>query len=114
MRLRTTTAELPISEHLLIVSARVVEGAQRMVRQVYEELPGPKLVIRSGVCLSTSRFWDVLPGGWVATDEVLPIDIQIDDCVAGSPEALLVAFMTHPSARTASKPAAPERVMSIS
>lgn len=95
VRLRTTTAGLPIEENLFIVSARVVEGAQRMVLQVYEEMPDPKLVIRGGVCLSTSRFWDRLPGGWVATDDVVPVDVQIDDCIAGRPEALLVSFMTH-------------------
>lgn len=95
MRLRTTTAHLPIDAHLLIVSARVVEGAQRMVTQVYEEMPDPKLVIRGGLCLATSRFWDRLPGGWVSTDEVLPVDIQIEDCIAGRPEALLISFMSH-------------------
>lgn len=95
MRLRNMTAPLPVEQNLLIVSARVVEGAQRMVLQVYEEVPDPKLVIRGGLCLSTSRFWDLLPGGWVATDEVLPVDVQIEDCIAGRPEALLVSFLAH-------------------
>ncbi|MGD2042633.1 MAG: hypothetical protein PVJ28_03220 [Acidimicrobiia bacterium] len=95
MRLRTTKADLPIEENLLIVSARIVEGSQRMVLQVHDELPGPKLIIRGGLCTATSRFWDRLPGGWVATDEVLAVDIEIDECIAGRPEALLVSFMGH-------------------
>lgn len=66
-----------------------------MALQVYEEMPEPRMVIRGGLCLSTSRFWDRLPGGWVATDDVLPVDLQIDDCIAGKPEALLVSFMTY-------------------
>ena len=94
VRHRSTPAGLgPVEKNLLIVSTRVVEGAQRILLQVYEEVPDPKLVIATATCPATGAFWDALPNGWTVVEDVIPVDLRVEECVSGNPEALLIVFV---------------------
>jgi NADH:ubiquinone oxidoreductase subunit B-like Fe-S oxidoreductase len=96
VRMRTTAAELgPLEDNLLIVSDRVITGAARMYRQIYADVPDPKLVIGTSSCPSADRFWDDLPGGWSPASDVIPLDLHVDECITGSPESLLAAVLAH-------------------
>lgn len=96
VRLRKTVADLGTLEaNLLIVTDRVIDGSGKAFRQVYEEVPEPKLVISAGTCPFAHRFWDGLPNGWSPVEEVLPIDIHVDGCINGEPEALLAAVLAY-------------------
>lgn len=103
--IRSRTAELSpgaFDRNLLIVSHRLIAGAERSVRSTYDALPDPKLVISGGVCRGTTEFWDELPGGWIPADELIPVDIRVGDCLSGRPEALLAAVLAW-SAQGASR-----------
>lgn len=96
VRMRRTAADFgTLDKNLLIVSERVIDGSGKVYRQVHSSVPSPKLVIAAGTCPTSHRFWDELPNGWVPVDEVLPIDIRVEQCVTGNPEALVAALLEH-------------------
>ncbi len=96
MRLRRTRGEFgTMRDNLLIVSERVIDGSAAMHRQVYSTVPDPKVVVATGTCPMSHDFWDDLPNGWIPVEEVLPVDIRVDDCVNGKPEALVAAILSH-------------------
>ncbi len=96
VRLRKTEADLgTLEENLLIVSDRVIDGSGKSYRQVYADVPDPKLVVSVATCPHARRFWDELPNGWTPVDELLPIDLHVDECIRGYPEALAAAVLAH-------------------
>lgn len=96
VRLRKTVADLgALEKNLLIVSDRVVDGSAQVYRQVHRDVPDPKVVVAAGACPFAHRFWDELPNGWSPVDELLAVDIHIDECISGNPEALLAAVLSH-------------------
>lgn len=96
VRLRRTSADLgSLETNLLIVSARVIDGSSRAYRQVYDEMPDPKIVISAAVCPFAHSFWDGLPNGWAPVEDLLPIDVYVDECINGEPEALMAAVLAH-------------------
>lgn len=96
VRLRKTEADLgSMEENLLIVSDRVIDGSGKSYRQVYADVPDPKLVVSAAACPTAHRFWDELPNGWTPVDELLPIDLHVDECINGHPEALAAAVLGH-------------------
>ncbi len=96
VRLRKTAADLgPLEENLLIVSDRVIDGSGKSYRQVYADVPEPKLVVSVATCPHARRFWDELPNGWTPVDELLPIDLHVEECISGYPETLAAAVLAH-------------------
>lgn len=96
VRMRRTAADLgSMEENLLIVSDRVIDGSGKSYRQVYTDVPEPKLVVSAATCPHARRFWNELPNGWTPVDELLPIDLHVDDCINGQPEALAAAVLAH-------------------
>jgi len=96
VRLRTTSADLGrADENLLIVSGRVIDGTKQVFRQLYDDVPEPKIVISTATCPGAHLFWDELPVGWTPVGEILPVDIHVEQCVSGNPEELLAAVLSH-------------------
>lgn len=112
--IRSRTAELipgAFDRSLLIVSRRLIAGAERSVRSLYESVPEPTLVISGGPCPATTEFWDELPGGWIPADDLIPVDIDVGECLSGRPEALVAALLNWSAAgRDASRDATVEAV----
>ena len=96
VRLRRTMTHLgSLDTNLLIVSARVIDGSSHAYRQVYDEMPDPKIVISAAVCPFAHSFWDGLPNGWTPVEGLLPVDVHVDECINGEPEALMAAVLAH-------------------
>lgn len=89
-----------MKENLLIVSARVIDGTSHVYREVFADVPDPKLIVAAAACPASQRFWEELPNGWGAVEEVIPVDIHVEECVTGYPEALLAAVLGHVAAST--------------
>lgn len=79
--------------NLLLVSDRVIGGSERSLVGAHRRLPDPKLVVAVGHCPATEVFWEELPGGWVPTEKLIPVDLHVAGCVSGNPEALLAAVL---------------------
>jgi len=100
VRMRQSDADLgSIEDNLLIVSDRVIDGSAKTYRAIHAEVPDPKLVVAVGTCPKAERFWDGLPNGWTAVDDVLSVDIRVEECISGYPEALMAAMVGHFLAR---------------
>lgn len=96
VRLRRTQTDLGhLRESLLVVSERVIDGSGHLYRQVYEDVPDPKLVISTAACPFAEKFWDDLPNGWVPVEEMIQVDIHVDECIGGRPESLMAAVLRH-------------------
>ncbi|NBX70416.1 MAG: hypothetical protein EBQ98_00680 [Actinobacteria bacterium] len=80
-----------LSSHILVVAGTVTHALAPTVKQAYEQLADPKVVIAFGVCaISGGPYWDsysVLNGA----DQVVPIDLMVPGCPP-APEDLALAL----------------------
>lgn len=96
VRLTTSTPDLgSFDANILIVSDRVIDGSQAVFRQVHDRVAAPKLLIAAKACPAAARFWDELPVGWTPVQDLLPVDIHVEECITGNPEALMAAMVQH-------------------
>lgn len=94
VRFRTTeVGPKPLDRDILIVSSRVIVGSEQILRQVNDRVPDPKLVVATGHCPATRRFWDNLPAGWTPVGELLSVDLVVGECFSGHPEKLLATVL---------------------
>jgi Ni,Fe-hydrogenase III small subunit len=111
VKLRRTGADLGAwRRNVLIVSERVIDGSGNLYRQVYAEMPDPKVVVAAASCPAAGRFWDDLPNGWAPVEDMIPIDIRVDECMNGNPESLMTAVLAYALAQQE----APQRGVAMS
>ena len=78
----------PKHADIFVVTGSVNEQNKSVVRNIYQQLPEPKVVVAVGVCASTGGiFRDCynISGG---VDTVIPVDIYVPGCAA-RPEAII-------------------------
>ena len=85
----------PFGSNIMIVSDRVLSGSGTVVRDVFDSVPDPKIVIAAAVCPSARQFWERAPVTWSPVDEVLPVDATVDACISGEPEVLLGTVLSR-------------------
>ncbi len=69
----------PRQADLMIISGRVSQKMAPVVRQLWDQMPGPKWAISMGVCASTGGMFNnyaIIQG----VDHIVPIDIYIPGC----------------------------------
>ncbi len=78
----------PKHADVLLVTGPVNRRTARVLRNLYEQVPGPKMVIAVGTCASTGgvfhNCYNVLGG----VDKVIPVDVYIPGCSV-RPEAII-------------------------
>ena len=82
----------PRQADLMIVAGRVSQKMAPVVRQVYDQMAGPKWVIAMGVCASSGGMFNnyaIVQG----VDHIVPVDIYLPGCPP-RPEMLLNAILT--------------------
>ena len=78
----------PKHADVLIVTGTVNKRNRKVLKQIYEQMPSPKIVIAVGACgLSGGIFRDAynVVGG---VDKVIPVDVYVPGCPA-KPEAII-------------------------
>jgi NADH-quinone oxidoreductase subunit B len=81
----------PRQADLMIVAGRVSQKMAPVVRQVYDQMPGPKWVLSMGVCASSGGMFNnyaIVQG----VDHIVPVDIYLPGCPP-RPEMLLHAIL---------------------
>lgn len=81
----------PRHSDLMIVSGRLSQKMAPIVRQVYDQMSGPKWVISMGACASSGGMFNnyaIVQG----CDHVVPVDIYLPGCPP-RPEMLLHAIL---------------------
>jgi NADH-quinone oxidoreductase subunit B len=75
----------------MIVAGRVSQKMAPVLRQVYDQMPGPKWVLAMGVCASSGGMFNnyaIVQG----VDHVVPVDIYLPGCPP-RPEMLIDAIL---------------------
>ena len=81
----------PREADLMIVSGRVSQKMAPVLRQIYDQMPGPKWVISMGVCASSGGMFNnyaIVQG----VDHIVPVDIYLPGCPP-RPEMLMDAIL---------------------
>ena len=84
----------PRQADLMIVAGRVSQKMAPVLRQVYDQMPGPKWVLAMGVCASSGGMFNnyaIVQG----VDHVVPVDIYLPGCPP-RPEMLIDAILKLP------------------
>ncbi|MHB2021920.1 MAG: NuoB/complex I 20 kDa subunit family protein [Mycobacteriales bacterium] len=89
----------PRQADLMIVAGRVSQKMAPVLRQIYDQMPGPKWVLAMGVCASSGGMFNnyaVVQG----VDHVVPVDMYLPGCPP-RPEMLMDAILKlHEKIRT--------------
>lgn len=81
----------PRQADLMIVAGRVSNKMAPVLRQIYDQMPGPKWVIAMGVCASSGGMFNnyaIVQG----VDHICPVDIYLPGCPP-RPEMLMDAIL---------------------
>lgn len=81
----------PRQSDLLIVAGTVTYKMAKVVRKIYDQMPGPKWVIAMGACTSSGgiyRTYSVVQG----INQFLPVDVYVAGCPP-RPDSLIKALM---------------------
>ena len=81
----------PRQADLMIVAGRVSQKMAPVLRQIYDQMPGPKWVLAMGVCASSGGMFNnyaVVQG----VDHVVPVDMYLPGCPP-RPEMLINAIL---------------------
>lgn len=87
-RLGVVNTGNPKHADIFIVTGAVNEQSKDVIRNIYHELPEPKVVVAVGICASSGGiFRDCynIAGG---VDRVIPVDVYVPGCAA-RPEAII-------------------------
>ena len=81
----------PRQADLMIVAGRVSQKMAPVVRQIYDQMPGPKWVLSMGACASSGGMFNnyaIVQG----VDHIVPVDIYLPGCPP-RPEMLMDAII---------------------
>jgi NADH-quinone oxidoreductase subunit B len=85
------TGATPRQADLMIIAGRVSQKMALVLRQIYDQMPGPKWVIAMGVCASSGGMFNnyaVVQG----VDHIVPVDIYLPGCPP-RPEMVMDAIL---------------------
>ena len=78
----------PIHADIFLVTGSVNEQNKDVVKQIYEQMPEPKVVVAVGICACSAGVFAecyIVIGG---VDQVIPVDVYVPGCAA-RPEAII-------------------------
>lgn len=78
----------PKHADILLITGGVNEQNINVVKQLYEQMPSPKVVIAVGICAITGGIFKECYNIRGGVDKVIPVDIYIPGCAA-SPENII-------------------------
>ena len=87
-RLGVVNTGNPKHADIFLVTGAVNEQCQNVIRNLYNQMPDPKVVVAVGICASTGGiFRDCynISGG---VDSIIPVDVYVPGCAA-RPEAII-------------------------
>lgn len=78
----------PKQADVLLVTGPANHRNQRVLRNLYDQMPKPKLVIAIGTCACTGGVFHNCPNVLGGIDKVIPVDVYIPGC-AVRPEQII-------------------------
>ncbi len=78
----------PKQADVLLITGAVNDQNKEVVKQLYEQMPGPKVVVAVGICACSGgvfrECYNILGG----VDTVIPVDVYVPGCAA-RPESII-------------------------
>lgn len=78
----------PKHADILLITGGVNQRAARVVRNLYEQMPHPKVVVAVGACACTGGIFHDCYNMLGGIDKVIPVDVYVPGCAA-RPEAII-------------------------
>lgn len=78
----------PMHADLLLVTGTVNHRNKKVLRNLYDQMPNPKVVVAIGACGSTGGVFREAYNVVGGVDKVLPVDVYVPGCPA-KPEAII-------------------------
>jgi len=82
----------PKQADVLLVTGPANNRNQKVLRDLYDQMPHPKMVIAVGTCACTGGIFHNCPNTLGGIDKVIPVDIYIPGC-AVRPEQIIDAVV---------------------
>ena len=82
----------PKQADVMVVTGPANRRNQRVLRNLYEQMPEPKLVIAVGTCACTGGVFHNCPNIIGGVDKVVPVDVYVPGCAA-RPEQIIDGVM---------------------
>lgn len=83
----------PRHADVLIVTGTVNPRNAVILKNLYDQMPSPKLVIAVGACGCTGGVFREAPNVLGGVDKIIPVDVYVPGCPA-KPEAIMDAVVT--------------------
>ena len=78
----------PKHADILLVTGPANKRNARMLKNLYEQTPDPKVVVAIGTCACTGGMFHNCPNVLGGVDKVIPVDVYVPGCAA-RPEAII-------------------------
>lgn len=78
----------PKHADILVVSGSVNNRNERVLKNIYEQMPNPKAVVAVGACAATGGIFKECYNVYGGIDKVIPVDIYVPGCCP-KPEAII-------------------------
>ncbi len=78
----------PKHADIFLVTGSVNEQNKNVVKQIYDQMPEPKVVIACGICACTAGIFKECYNILGGVDTVIPVDVYVPGCAA-RPEAII-------------------------
>jgi len=82
----------PKHADVLVITGPANRRNARVLRNLYEQIPEPKMVIAVGTCACTGGVFHNCPNILGGVDKVVPVDVYVPGCAA-RPEAIIDAVI---------------------
>jgi ech hydrogenase subunit C len=87
-RLGVVNTGNPKHADIFLVTGAVNEQSRGVIRNIYHQLPEPKVVVAVGICASTGGIFSECYNISGGVDTVIPVDVYVPGCAA-RPEAII-------------------------
>jgi ech hydrogenase subunit C len=78
----------PKHADVFLVTGAINEQNKGVVKQIYEQMPEPKVVVAIGICATSGGIFKECYNILGGTDTVIPVDVYVPGCAA-RPEAII-------------------------
>ncbi len=78
----------PKHADILLITGSINEQNIPVVKQIYEQMPSPKVVVAVGICAATGGIFRECYNIIGGVDKIIPVDVYVPGCAA-RPESII-------------------------
>ena len=78
----------PFQADILLITGGINSQSESVVKQIYSQMPNPKVVVAAGICACTGGIFKECYNIKGGVDTVIPVDIYVPGCAA-RPQAII-------------------------